>query len=257
MQNIDLKNIKKEYFKPWVIRKDNNFLSKVFYFLRLCIDTPHRSLIDGIRPALSQFKGSVLDVGAGSMFYRQLLSNDVRYRALELQPQDGSDFGWEDLDIDLYDGKIMPYENESFDHVMCFEVLEHTEDPQLLLSEIARVLKRDGVAILSIPFAAKWHYIPYDYWRFTPSGIQKILDAVPNISLEHLYRRGGDVTVAFHMMTVVLVGLLFQSNVFFKLIGLLLSPLAFLCGVIANCAEIFDWGAPENTLGYIFTVKKN
>ena len=28
-----------------------------------------------------------------------------------------------------------------------------------------------------MPFAARWHFIPHDYWRFTPSGLERLLSA--------------------------------------------------------------------------------
>ena len=34
-----------------------------------------------------------------------------------------------------------------------------------------------GRLLLTVPFAARWHYIPHDYWRFTPSGLERLLSA--------------------------------------------------------------------------------
>lgn len=39
----------------------------------------------------------------------------------------------------------------SFDRVICTEVLEHTEDPAAILAEIRRILKPDGVAVITVP----------------------------------------------------------------------------------------------------------
>jgi SAM-dependent methyltransferase len=40
---------------------------------------------------------------------------------------------------------------ESFDRIVCTEVLEHTVDPDAILAEIARLLKPDGVAVVTVP----------------------------------------------------------------------------------------------------------
>jgi 2-polyprenyl-3-methyl-5-hydroxy-6-metoxy-1,4-benzoquinol methylase len=40
---------------------------------------------------------------------------------------------------------------ESFDRIICTEVLEHTADPDAILAAIARMLKRDGVAAITVP----------------------------------------------------------------------------------------------------------
>ena len=151
----------------------------------------------------------------------------------------------------------MPYQNEMFDHVICREVIEHTEDPEVLLREITRVLKTSGTVLLSVSFAAKWHYIPHDYWRFTPSGLQSLIAKVGGLRIESLYRTSGDLAVTFHMAKVVLVGLLFRKSIVLKTIGVVLSPLSGLCGIVANICEILDLGAPENTLGYVCLLRKS
>ena len=46
----------------------------------------------------------------------------------------------------------MPFEADSFDSVMCNHVLEHVDNDLLALSEIHRVLKPGGWAIVQVPF---------------------------------------------------------------------------------------------------------
>lgn len=40
---------------------------------------------------------------------------------------------------------------QSFDRIICTEVLEHTVDPESILSEIARLLRPDGIAVITVP----------------------------------------------------------------------------------------------------------
>ena len=47
--------------------------------------------------------------------------------------------------------KTLPFEDNSFDHVVCSEVLEHIIDYESALKEIKRVLKPDGTFALSVP----------------------------------------------------------------------------------------------------------
>ncbi len=51
------------------------------------------------------------------------------------------------------DAKSLPFENETFDCVVCFETLEHlpVTDIPLFLTELVRVLKRGGTLLLSTP----------------------------------------------------------------------------------------------------------
>lgn len=53
--------------------------------------------------------------------------------------------------VDL-ETQFLPVEDESFDFVLCCEVIEHMEvDPMFMMSEINRVLKPNGVLILTTP----------------------------------------------------------------------------------------------------------
>ena len=51
----------------------------------------------------------------------------------------------------------------SFDAIMCVEVLEHLPHPVDALRELTRLLKRDGILILTSPFASLNHFAPYHF----------------------------------------------------------------------------------------------
>ncbi len=53
-----------------------------------------------------------------------------------------------DIKMDLH---AMPFQNESFDAILCYHVLEHVHDDQKCMQEILRVLKPNGWAILQVP----------------------------------------------------------------------------------------------------------
>lgn len=48
-------------------------------------------------------------------------------------------------------GESLPYKNESFGFINAAEVLEHVQDPKKVLSEMSRVLTKNGMAYVSIP----------------------------------------------------------------------------------------------------------
>lgn len=50
-----------------------------------------------------------------------------------------------------FDRMKFPFETNFFDTVTCLDVIEHVLDPQMLLKEIHRVLRKDGTLILSTP----------------------------------------------------------------------------------------------------------
>ena len=47
------------------------------------------------------------------------------------------------------DGNRMPFQNGSIDAVMCFDVIEHIIEPDNLIAEANRVLKKDGILIIA------------------------------------------------------------------------------------------------------------
>lgn len=59
--------------------------------------------------------------------------------------------------------------------VLCFDTLEHVEHPHKALEEIHRILKPDGMAVISSVMNFPIHDYPYDYWRFTPEAFKSIL----------------------------------------------------------------------------------
>lgn len=49
------------------------------------------------------------------------------------------------------DAHKLPFKDEEFDVVVCLETLEHVENPQQVLSEIKRVLKKSGYLVVLVP----------------------------------------------------------------------------------------------------------
>ncbi len=74
----------------------------------------------------------------------------------QIRSADGREFT---CAVDLFDAEkdVFPYANESFDTVLCCELLEHlTADPMHMMSEIARVLKPGGRLLLTTPNIASY-----------------------------------------------------------------------------------------------------
>jgi SAM-dependent methyltransferase len=64
---------------------------------------------------------------------------------------------------------------ESIGTAICLETLEHVEYPRKAIDNLCRVLKPDGLLLLSVPMNLPIHNYPHDYWRFTPSGVESLL----------------------------------------------------------------------------------
>jgi ubiquinone/menaquinone biosynthesis C-methylase UbiE len=80
--------------------------------------------------------------------------------------------------------EMLPFNENSFDIVLCTQVLEHSLSPKKTLQEIYLVLKKDGLLILSTH--GTWiegHETP-DLWRWTISGMKKVLSCTGFIILK-------------------------------------------------------------------------
>lgn len=112
--------------------------------------------------------GSVLDVGAGSAKYREIIKEMAqKYTAFD-------SFLGDNIDV-VGDVLNMPFEKNYFDTVISTQVLEHIERPWIAVREINRVLKKGGKCILSAPFLLPFHADPQDYFRFTKDGLESLV----------------------------------------------------------------------------------
>lgn len=117
------------------------------------------------------FEEPILDTCAGwEPNYYQPLFPGKRYLKQDMQ-----DFDPPCIDIlcDITDMKSIP--DESIGLVLNLESLEHIAYPQKAIDEIHRVLKPEGLLILTTVMHFKIHHAPKDYWRFTPDGIELLL----------------------------------------------------------------------------------
>lgn len=134
----------------------------------------------------------VLDIGAGTCLYRPLFSHCI-YKTHDFKKYEGAEkhggtakYG----EID-YVSEILqiPVEDESFDIILCTEVLEHVPQPILVLHEISRILKKGGRAFITAPLGSGLHQLPYHFYGgYTPEWYKlfcseagmEILEITPN-----------------------------------------------------------------------------
>lgn len=75
----------------------------------------------------------------------------------------------ETVDV-VCDAHYLPYSDETFDGVWIQAVLEHVVEPQVVVAEIHRVLKKSGLVYAETPFMQQVHEGAYDFTRFTVLG---------------------------------------------------------------------------------------
>jgi len=68
----------------------------------------------------------------------------------------------------------LPVADESFDVVLCNQVLEHCDSPVRAVGELRRVTAPGGRVLVSTHGVMAYHPSPTDYWRWTHAGLEKL-----------------------------------------------------------------------------------
>jgi SAM-dependent methyltransferase len=241
----------RERFKPISVKPATDH--PVLFRLRCLVDLQLGSIVKNLRPALAQLTGRVLDVGAGQSPWRAWLPDATSYQGIDVG--NAHEFGMDRnrSDIVYYDGGVMPFPEGTFDCALCIEVLEHSKDPQLLIAEIARVVKPKGTLLLTVPWSARRHHLPHDYHRFTRERLLALLTQGGFYGVE-IHERGNDIGAIANKLTVLAIRLFCPTRVAHILWAF---PLGVLCGVLAvvfivaaHCSDALGMGSKEDPLGY-------
>lgn len=226
--------------------------------LRRFFDVQGGSIWRDLEAELGRPRGTVLDVGCGAQPYRSLVHPDDRYIGIDIVAAK-TDFGYDAPDTIYYSGDVWPLADASVDLVLCTETLEHVREPAVFLAEAARVAKRGGAILITVPFSARWHFIPHDYWRFTPSSLRDLLEA-QGFSDVAVYARGDQVTVACDKAMGLIRPLLLPTGHgalaanALRLLGLLFSPVLVVLAVVANLSLRGRGG--DDCLGYTVVARR-
>lgn len=222
--------------------------------LRCFFDLQLGSIVKNLRPAMADLDGRVLDVGAGESPWREWLPTRCLYQGIDVNH--AGDFGMsrrKDNAILYYDGNHIPFPDQSFDGVLCIEVLEHAPSPDLLLSEISRVMKPGATLLLTVPWSARCHHRPYDYHRFTKEQLSILLwrNGFPHHTVKE---RGSDIGVIANKLIILSIRMLMPAR---KMEMVWTVPVGFFV-VVASVlalvsAHVSDWlgkGSKDDPLGY-------
>jgi ubiquinone/menaquinone biosynthesis C-methylase UbiE len=244
-----------ESFQPISNTRENSFLGLLKFYGRSILDFQFLTIYQSVSKALPQFRGKVLDVGCGQSPYRFLLNKkETTYFGIDIN--DAEKFKYSNPDIVHFNGEDIPYEANCFDHVICTEVLEHVEKYQYLVDEMYRVMKKDATGIITVPFSARYHYIPWDFFRYTPSSLKSIFSKFSSVSIES---RGGEIAVIGNKFIVLFFQNIFPKNkglILFIPIWILFLPLLFFIVAAAHLSLFFGLGSKNDPLGYTVIIKK-
>lgn len=108
--------------------------------------------------------GCVVDFGAGKQPYRDLVVGEY---------------------VPIEQGDLLP--TQLVDAVMCNQVLQYSDVPARTLREIGGLLRPGGALVMTYP--TNWDEVEAeDYWRFTASGMERLLKEAGFSILNHEQR---------------------------------------------------------------------
>ena len=114
-----------------------------------------------------------------------------------------------------------------------------------------------GSGVVTVPWSTRYHYIPYDYHRFTPSKLRSLFAAFSSVSIQP---RGTDITAIVSKIIVAYLRLLVPKQKALLLVSfipaILLAPLIALCLIIGHLSLLLKVGSTDDPLGYTIWVHK-
>lgn len=129
--------------------------------------------------------GRLLDAGCGAGVYLAF-ARDLGWSVLGLEySEQAGRRASEQFRVEVVPGTFEKFETkEKFDVITFWHVLEHFQDPFIVLDKAAKLLKPGGMILLGVPNPAGWECrlfgsrwlsweAPRHYWHFTPATLEK------------------------------------------------------------------------------------
>jgi len=241
----------------------------------LWIDLPLSHVLKSLRRIAPRARGRLLDVGCGDKPYASIFAPFVssylgveKRESFEMTHTASSGHARPDI---LYDGWTLPFDDASFETLLCVQVLEHTPDPQRLVSEMARVMTSDGLMILTAPFSFRVHEAPHDYFRYSPYGLRELCKKA-GLEVFELEVQGMLWSLLAHKLNTFLTMRVARFGAVAQKIGVLghepdvverprywtLPIVAPAIAAIATSGRLLDKLVPDDseTLGYVVLARK-
>ena len=119
----------------------------------------------------------------------------------------------------ICDSHYLPLKSEYYDGVWIQAVLEHVVEPIVVVEEIYRVLKKNGIVYAETPFMQQVHEGAYDFNRYSVLGHRYLFKHFKLIDLGG--NQGSDVVFAWSSR--YLVWSILRSRKLARVIGLLIA----------------------------------
>jgi 2-polyprenyl-3-methyl-5-hydroxy-6-metoxy-1,4-benzoquinol methylase len=179
-----LENLGKYYeSEDYISHTDNkrSLFEKLYHFIKSIALKNKLHLINSL-----QFqKGKILDIGAGTGEFLAVAKNDG-WQTMGVEPSVKAKAIAKSKGVSFVE-QTSELENQSFDVISMWHVLEHVPDLDKQIKELKRLLKPTGTLIIAVPnfksFDAK-HYgkfwaafdVPIHFWHFSKTAIKMLFE---------------------------------------------------------------------------------
>ena len=124
-----------------------------------------------LEASCAQLHGTVLDVGCAEGKPKAFLPSEASYIGLDYY---STATDWYKTRPDVFgDAQALPFADNSIDHALLLDVIEHIPEPDRSLAELYRILKPGGSLTLQVPFLYPLHDDPLDFHRWTRHGLRR------------------------------------------------------------------------------------
>ena len=163
--------------KFWEGRRSNTNPS-IFqhdYLMHLTLYQDLKHGFSEVREKSKRDKLKIVDIGCGDRPYLKLAQNWAKvYIGVDLN---------QEADVVAL-AENLPFPDASFDLALCFQVLEHTDNPQKAVQEMKRIVKKGGFVLASTHGVWNHHPFPHDYHRWTHEGLEKLFEAFSEVKVK-------------------------------------------------------------------------
>ena len=136
--------------------------------------------LNGVARAVAEsfdLPGPILEIGSYQVAGQEEIADlrplfaGKRYLGVDVRPGPGVDCVADVEDLSQADASVGT--------VIAMNTFEHVPRFWRGFEEIERVLRPDGVVLVSVPFYFRIHHYPSDYWRFTPQALDTLVGQLP------------------------------------------------------------------------------
>ncbi len=179
-----IENLGKYYeSEDYISHTDNkrSLFEKLYHFIKNIALKNKLNLINSLQPE----KGKLLDIGAGTGEFLSVAKNDG-WQTIGVEPSEKAKSIAINKGVSFVE-RTTELENNSFDVISMWHVLEHVPDLDTQIKELKRLLKPSGTLIIAVPnfksFDAKYYGkfwaaydVPIHFWHFSKTSIQLLFE---------------------------------------------------------------------------------